>query len=106
MASFGEKEIRIRRFVYSKHRLDKIRTALKCWRRVCPSSIPDKPKRDAVAAIRLTTGHDCLAAHLHRLRISTETFCPLCDSREVMERDHLLRYGLHGLSEVSRYWEV
>ncbi|GBM03620.1 hypothetical protein AVEN_203188-1 [Araneus ventricosus] len=66
------------------------RTALKSWRRVSPSSIPDKPRRDAVAAFRLTTGHDCLAAHLHRLGISTEPFCPLCDSGEVMERNHLL----------------
>ncbi|GBM22932.1 hypothetical protein AVEN_136353-1 [Araneus ventricosus] len=31
------------------------RTALKCWRRVSPSSIPDKPRRDAVATFRLTT---------------------------------------------------
>ncbi|GBM07371.1 hypothetical protein AVEN_203302-1 [Araneus ventricosus] len=79
------------------------RTALKGWRRVSPSSIPDKPRRDAVAAFRLTTGHYCLAAHLHRLGISTEPFCPLCDSGEVMERDHLFRCGaLQGLTEVSR----
>ncbi|GBM92024.1 hypothetical protein AVEN_126351-1 [Araneus ventricosus] len=82
-------------------------TTLKSWRRVSPSSIPDKPRRGVVAAFRLTTGHDCLAAHLHRLRISTEPFCPLCDSGEVMERDHLLRCGaLQGLTEVSRYWEA
>ncbi|GBM94295.1 hypothetical protein AVEN_39986-1 [Araneus ventricosus] len=43
------------------------RTALKSWRRVSPSSMSDKPRRDAVAAFRLTTGHDSLAAHLHRL---------------------------------------
>ncbi|GBM06104.1 hypothetical protein AVEN_265166-1 [Araneus ventricosus] len=79
-------------------------TALKSWRRVSPSSIPDKPRCDAVAAFRLTTGHDCLAAHLHRLGISTEPFCPLCDSGEVMERDHLLRCGaFQGLTEVPRY---
>ncbi|GBO19768.1 hypothetical protein AVEN_89254-1 [Araneus ventricosus] len=35
---------------------------------------PDKPRRDAVAAFRLTTGHDCLAAHLHRLGIFTGPF--------------------------------
>ncbi|GBN24676.1 hypothetical protein AVEN_171651-1, partial [Araneus ventricosus] len=57
-----------------------IRAALKSWRRVGPSSIPGKPRRDAVAAFRLTTGHDCLAARLHC--ISTEPFCPLCDSGE------------------------
>ncbi|GBN65696.1 hypothetical protein AVEN_3446-1 [Araneus ventricosus] len=45
------------------------RTALKSWRRVSPSSIADKPRHDAVAAFRLTTGHDCLAAHLHLLGI-------------------------------------
>ncbi|GBN40751.1 hypothetical protein AVEN_218918-1 [Araneus ventricosus] len=83
------------------------RTTLKSWRRVSPSSIPVKPRRDAVEAFRLTTGHDCLAAHLHRLDISTEPFCPLCDSGEVMERDHLLRCGaLLGLTGVSRYWET
>ncbi|GBM44443.1 hypothetical protein AVEN_202978-1 [Araneus ventricosus] len=82
------------------------RTALKSWRRVSSSSIPDKPRRDAVAAFRLTTGHDCLAAHLHRLGIFNEPFCPLCDFGEVMERDHLLRCGaLQRLTEVSRYWE-
>ncbi|GBL76706.1 hypothetical protein AVEN_53395-1 [Araneus ventricosus] len=82
-------------------------TALKSWRGVSPSSISHKPRRDAIAAFRLTTGHDCLAAHLHRLGISTEPLCPLCDSGEVMERDHLLRCGaLQGLTEVSRYWEA
>ncbi|GBM33738.1 hypothetical protein AVEN_47043-1 [Araneus ventricosus] len=82
-------------------------TALKCWRRVSPSSIPDETRRDAVAAFHLTTGHDCLASHLHCLGISTEPFCPLCDSGEVMERDHLLRCGaLQGLTKVSRYWEA
>ncbi|GBO36142.1 hypothetical protein AVEN_204261-1 [Araneus ventricosus] len=81
--------------------------ALKSWRRFSPSSIPDKPRRDAVAALRLTTGHDCLAAHLHLLGISTEPFCPLCDSGEVMERNHLLRCGaLQGLTEMSTYWEA
>ncbi|GBM10873.1 hypothetical protein AVEN_42127-1 [Araneus ventricosus] len=83
------------------------RTALKSWRRVIPSSIPDKSRRDAVAAFRLTTGHDCLAAYLHRLGICTEHFCPLCDSREETERDHLLRCGaLQGHTEVSRYCEA
>ncbi|GBO43776.1 hypothetical protein AVEN_202191-1 [Araneus ventricosus] len=81
------------------------RTALKSWRRVSPSSLPDKPRRDAVATFRLTTGHDCLAAHQHHLGIFTEPFCPLCDSGEVMERGHLLRCG-QGLTEVSRYWEA
>ncbi|GBM31984.1 hypothetical protein AVEN_222316-1 [Araneus ventricosus] len=80
------------------------RTALKNWRRVSSSSIPDKPRRDAVAAFCLNTGHDCLSAHLHRLGFSTEPSCPLCDCGEVMERDHLLRYGaLQGLTELSRY---
>ncbi|GBM44039.1 hypothetical protein AVEN_223166-1 [Araneus ventricosus] len=83
------------------------RTALKSWRRVSRSSIPDKPRRDGVAAFRLTTGHDCLAAYLHRLDISTEPFCPLCDSGGVMERDHLLLCGtLQGLTDMSRYWEA
>ncbi|GBN14413.1 hypothetical protein AVEN_201941-1 [Araneus ventricosus] len=83
------------------------RTALKSWRRVGPSSIPDIPRRDAVAAFRLNIGHDCLAAHLYRFDIFTEPFCLLCDSGEVMKRNHLLRCGaLQGLTEVSRYWEA
>ncbi|GBM61989.1 hypothetical protein AVEN_201305-1 [Araneus ventricosus] len=69
--------------------------------------MPDKPRCDAVAAFHLTTGHDCLATHLHRLGISTEPFCPLYNSGEVMERNHLLRCGaLQGLMEMSRYWEA
>ncbi|GBM32017.1 hypothetical protein AVEN_161811-1 [Araneus ventricosus] len=80
-----------------------IRTALKSCRRVSPSSVPDKPRRDAVAAFRLTTGHDCLAAHLHRLGIFTDPFRPLRDSGEEMERDHLLRCGaLQGCRDIGK----
>ncbi|GBM39627.1 hypothetical protein AVEN_10830-1 [Araneus ventricosus] len=106
--SFWKIKLSLKNLCTSNSLLDlQTRTALKSWRRVSPSSIPDKPRCDAVAAFRLTTGHNCLAAHLHRLGIFNEPFCPLCDSGEVMERDHLLRCGaLQGLTEMSRYWEA
>jgi hypothetical protein len=33
----------------------------------------NKPRKQAVAYFRLNTGHDCLAAHLHRVKTSTTT---------------------------------
>ncbi|XP_071033001.1 uncharacterized protein [Parasteatoda tepidariorum] len=83
------------------------RTALKSWRHVSSSLIPDKPRRDAVATFRLYTGHDCLSAHLYCIGLSTTRFCPLCNSGEKLDRDHLLLCGaLHGHTESSRYWEA
>ncbi|XP_071041954.1 uncharacterized protein [Parasteatoda tepidariorum] len=54
------------------------RSALKCWKRVSPSSIPDKSRRALVAAFRLSTGHHRLSAHLHLQGHSATLFCPLC----------------------------
>ncbi|GFU04137.1 uncharacterized protein NPIL_575891 [Nephila pilipes] len=77
------------------------------WRMISPFSIPDKLGHDAVVAFLRSTGHDCLAAHLHKIRISSYPMCPLCNYGEVMDRDHLLRYGaLRKPSKVSRYWEA
>ncbi|XP_015926284.2 uncharacterized protein [Parasteatoda tepidariorum] len=69
------------------------RTALKSWRNVSSSLIPDKPRRDAIEAFRLYTGHDCLSDHLYRIGLSTTPFCPLCKSGEKLGRDHLLLCG-------------
>ena len=44
------------------------RTEGKCWKLELPT-IPDHPINQAVATFRLTTGHDCLAKHLHRIGI-------------------------------------
>nr|XP_042898658.1 uncharacterized protein LOC122269461 [Parasteatoda tepidariorum] len=83
------------------------RTALKSWRNVSSSLIPDKPRRDAVATFRLYTCHDCLSAHLYRIGLSTTPFCQLCKSGEKLGREHLLLCGaLHGHTESSRYWEA
>ena len=82
-------------------------TALKIWRDLGPSLIPDKPRHMAVATFRLATGHDCLPAHLKRLGILIDSTCPLCDSGEELDRDHLLRCSsLLCSSEESRYWEA
>ncbi|XP_035208669.1 uncharacterized protein LOC118183295 [Stegodyphus dumicola] len=83
------------------------RTALKSWRMISPSLIPDSSRLNAVAAFRLSKGHNCLTAHLHRIGISSDPICSLCDSGEEMDRVHLLRcVTLRSLTEVSRYWEA
>ncbi|GFU20710.1 uncharacterized protein NPIL_12711 [Nephila pilipes] len=60
-------------------------TSKKCWRRISTSSILDKPKHDAAAAFRLSTGHDCIVVHLHHIGILTDPIYPLCGFGEKME---------------------
>ena len=38
----------------------------------------DKLRKQAVANFRLNTGHDCLAAHLHRIKILSHNYCTVC----------------------------
>ncbi|KAJ4434744.1 hypothetical protein ANN_23313 [Periplaneta americana] len=54
-----------------------------------PQLIPDLPRKSSVAAFRLATGHDCLAKHLHRIGIYQSPICPLCDSDQEMDSQHL-----------------
>ena len=50
-----------------------------------------KPRKEAVATFRLKTGHDCLAAHLYKIKVFTSEECPLCQQPgSIMNADHLL----------------
>ncbi|KAJ4444605.1 hypothetical protein ANN_06401, partial [Periplaneta americana] len=51
--------------------------------------IPDLPRKSSVAAFRLATDHDCLAKHLHRIGIYQSLNCPLCNSNQEMDLEHL-----------------
>ena len=64
------------------------------------------PRKNAVAIFRLTTGHDILAKHLHRLGIMQSPFCVLCNLED-MDRRHLQTCAaLHCSTEADRYWEA
>ncbi|KAJ4450800.1 hypothetical protein ANN_02230, partial [Periplaneta americana] len=54
-----------------------------------PQLIPDLPQKSSVAAFRLATGHDCLAKHLHTIVIYQSPKCPLCNSNQEMDSEHL-----------------
>lgn len=50
----------------------------------------DLPRRDAVACFRLTTGHDYLQSHLHRIGVARTPSCVLCNQyKGKMDGDHL-----------------
>ncbi|KAJ4432268.1 hypothetical protein ANN_20885, partial [Periplaneta americana] len=51
--------------------------------------IPDLSRKSSVAAFRLATGHDCSAKHLHRIGIYQSPNCPLCNSNQEMDSEHL-----------------
>ncbi|GFT36304.1 uncharacterized protein LOC103523915 [Nephila pilipes] len=48
-----------------------------------------RPRKEAVANFRLKTGHDCLAEHLKRTGILTNSSCLICKI-DTMNREHLL----------------
>ena len=50
------------------------RTEGKRWKLDLPT-ITDHPINQAVATFRLSTGHDCLAKHLHRIGIRQLPYC-------------------------------
>ena len=71
------------------------------------------PRNQAVANFRLNTGHDCLAEHLHRIKIYKSHHCTICKQlNTVMNRDHLLVCsGLdHSYQETGNlprlYWDA
>ncbi|GFX75157.1 RNase H domain-containing protein [Trichonephila clavipes] len=69
--------------------------------------LPMWPRRKAVAKFRLTTGHDCLLKHLHRIHVAQASFCTLCDFREGMDADHILRCpALRASSSCVLYWQA
>jgi len=52
----------------------------------------NKPRRQAVTNFRLKTGHDCLAAHLYRIKISSHNYCTICKQKNtIMDKEHLLK---------------
>ncbi|GFS80129.1 hypothetical protein NPIL_681151 [Nephila pilipes] len=65
---------------YQDELLSKIET--KYGRNNCLLNIPYKPRRETVAAFRLFTEYDCLAAHLYRIGILTEAAYP-CMTKEM-----------------------
>ena len=51
----------------------------------------NKPRKQAVANFWLNTGHDCLAAHLYRIKIFSCNYCTICKLKNTtMDKDHLL----------------
>jgi hypothetical protein len=51
----------------------------------------NKPRKQAAAHFRLNTGHDCLAAHLHRIKIFSHNYCTICKLKNTtMDKHHLL----------------
>jgi hypothetical protein len=39
----------------------------------------------------LNAGHECLAAHLHRIKILSHNYCTICNLKNTtMDKDHLL----------------
>ncbi|GFW75221.1 hypothetical protein TNCV_449251 [Trichonephila clavipes] len=68
---------------------------------------PMLPRRKEVDEFRLTTGHDCLLKHLHRIYVAHAPFCTLCDFREDMDADHIRRFpALKDLSLYDLYWQA
>jgi uncharacterized protein (DUF1800 family) len=41
----------------------------------------NKPRKQAVANFQLNTGHDCPAAHLHRVKIFGHNHCTICKQK-------------------------
>ena len=62
----------------------------KRWEPIVKSNaIPNNLPRDvAVATFRMTTGHDYLQSHLHRIGLADSPLCPLC-SEDEGTADHL-----------------
>ncbi|KAJ4445303.1 hypothetical protein ANN_07108 [Periplaneta americana] len=71
-----------------------------------PQLIPDLPRKSSVAAFRLATGHDCLAKHLHRIGIYQSPNCPLCNSNQEMDSEHLkICASVAGHDNIfEKYW--
>lgn len=76
------------------------------WREAL-KSVPDWPRKEAVAKFRLATGHDCLAKHLHRIGILQTPDCPLCSLGKIMDARHLQECpALLKSTLTEKYWEA
>ncbi|KAJ4430965.1 hypothetical protein ANN_19558, partial [Periplaneta americana] len=73
-----------------------------------PQLIPDLPRKSSVAAFRLAIGHDCLAKHLHRIGIYQSPNCPLCNSNQEMDSEHLkICASVAGHDNIfKKYWSA
>jgi len=69
-----------------------------------------KPRKQAVALFRLNTGHDCLAAHLYRIKVLSYNHCSICKQKNtIVDKVHLLLCPK--LDETSKelsklYWDA
>jgi hypothetical protein len=70
----------------------------------------NKPRKQAVANFRLNTGHDYLAAHLLRIKISNHNYCTILKLKNtIMDKDHLLVGPKldHTSNELPKlYWDA
>lgn len=76
-----------------------------------PGIIPNQPRKETVATFRILTGHDLLAAHLHRLSILQSPVCIFCnEENSVMDWDHILKccalQDFEYKTVGDLYWEV
>ena len=70
-------------------------------------TVPDWPRRESVAKFRMSTGHDCLAGHLHRFGIYESPLCNLCNQNHIMDAEHLMNCpALRKPTSWERYWEA
>lgn len=76
--------------------------------------IPDLPRAIAVAAFRLRTGHDYLAAHLNRIQVLPSPACQLCGEGTMNaehlgtcpELDHTIMDADNTYKEARLYWSA
>jgi hypothetical protein len=70
------------------------------------------PRKEAVARFRLKTGHDCLAAHLHKIKVYSSDECTLCSIQGTsMNADHLncrkLDSSAQTAGDIAKlYWDA
>ncbi|PSN54209.1 hypothetical protein C0J52_03564 [Blattella germanica] len=71
---------------------NKIQCETKIWKTLLkPNTIPNSPRSIAVASFRLETGHDCLAAHLYKIKLLDSPHCIVCNNiNTIMNKDHLM----------------
>ena len=68
--------------------------------------------KEAVAKFRILTGHNCLAQHLHRIKVLDTDSCTLCNQDVVLNADHLLKCSALDSNRQqaqdisSLYWEA
>ena len=86
-------------------------TSQKIWNNIQDTwdNNKNKPRKESTTTFRLNTGHDCLAAHLHKLKILQSYHCVICNqTTTVMNKDHLLKCKkLKNTNNiVELYWDA